>query len=102
MMCQCHIKVSGDQVEGNVMGGAHEVLVGKPDGNRPLERTRRRWEDDIEVDLKISLGRAWTGLIWLLTGHVARCCSDGNETWGSVQCGEFLHQTSNCAVQEGL
>jgi hypothetical protein len=29
----------------------HGVLVGKPEGKRPLERPRRRWEDDIKMDL---------------------------------------------------
>jgi hypothetical protein len=30
----------------------HGVLVGKPDGKRPLERPRRRWEDNIKMDLQ--------------------------------------------------
>jgi hypothetical protein len=29
----------------------HRVLVGKPEGKRPLGRPRRRWEDDIKMDL---------------------------------------------------
>ena len=28
------------------------VLVGKPDGKRPLGRPRRRWEDNIKMDLQ--------------------------------------------------
>jgi hypothetical protein len=28
------------------------VLVGKPERNRPLARLRRRWEDNIKIDLK--------------------------------------------------
>jgi len=28
--------------------GVHRVLVGKPEGKRPLERPRRRWEDNIK------------------------------------------------------
>jgi hypothetical protein len=28
------------------------VLVGKPEGKRPLGRPRRRWEDNIKVDLQ--------------------------------------------------
>jgi len=31
--------------------GLHRVLVGKPEGKRPLGRTRRRWEDNIKMDL---------------------------------------------------
>jgi hypothetical protein len=30
----------------------HRVLVGKPEGKRPLERSRHRWEDNIEMDLQ--------------------------------------------------
>ena len=30
----------------------HRVLVGKPEGKRPLVRPRRRWEDNIKMDLQ--------------------------------------------------
>ena len=30
----------------------HKVLVGKPEGKRPLGRARRRWEDNIKMDLE--------------------------------------------------
>ena len=32
--------------------GVHKVLVGKPEGKRPLGRPRRRWEDNIMMDLE--------------------------------------------------
>jgi hypothetical protein len=32
--------------------GVYRVLVGKPEGNRPLGRSRRRWEDNIKADLQ--------------------------------------------------
>ena len=32
--------------------GMHRVLVGKPEGKRPLGRPRRRWEDNIKMDLQ--------------------------------------------------
>jgi hypothetical protein len=32
--------------------GAYRVLVGKPDKMRPLDRPRRRWEDNIKMDFK--------------------------------------------------
>ena len=35
--------------EGRVV---HKVLVGKPEGKRPLGRPRRRWKDNIKVNLK--------------------------------------------------
>ncbi|KAJ4428556.1 hypothetical protein ANN_24600 [Periplaneta americana] len=31
---------------------ANRVLVGRPEGNRPLGRPRRRWEDNIKMDLR--------------------------------------------------
>ena len=30
----------------------HTVLVGKPEGKRPLGKSRRRWEDNIKMDLQ--------------------------------------------------
>jgi hypothetical protein len=47
--------------------GAYRVLMGKPEGRRPLERPRRRWEDNIKMDLG-EVGEAHTRLIWLRTG----------------------------------
>jgi hypothetical protein len=32
--------------------GVHRVLVGKPEGKRPLGIPRRRWEDNIKIDLQ--------------------------------------------------
>jgi hypothetical protein len=46
----------------------YKVLVGKPEGKRPLGRPRRRWEDGIRMNLgEIGLGR-WIGFDWLRTG----------------------------------
>jgi len=39
--------------------GVYRVLVGKPEGRRPLGRPRRRWEDNIRMDLR-EVG-VWTG-----------------------------------------
>ena len=39
----------------------HKVLVGKPEGKRPLGRPRRRWEDNIKMDLQ-EVGRDWMEL----------------------------------------
>jgi hypothetical protein len=36
---------------GEVRGGSN-ILVGKPEGRRPLGRPRRRWEDNIKMDLR--------------------------------------------------
>ena len=32
--------------------GMHKVLVGKPEGKRPLGRPRRRWDENIKIDLE--------------------------------------------------
>ena len=41
--------------------GTYKVLVGKPEGKRPLGRSRRRWVDNIRMDLQEVVGM-WTGL----------------------------------------
>jgi hypothetical protein len=38
---------------------AYRILVGKPEGKRPLGRPRRRWVDNIKMDLK------WDGVDWI-------------------------------------
>ena len=71
--------------------GVHKVLVGKPEGKRPLWRPRRRWEDNIKVDLQ-EVGRGLWGLDGVGSGYgqvagTFKCCS---ELSGSIKCGEFL------------
>jgi hypothetical protein len=42
--------------------GVYRVLVGKPEGKRPLGRPRHRWEDNINMDLQeVKCG----GLDWI-------------------------------------
>jgi hypothetical protein len=41
------------------------VLVGKPEGKRPLGRPTRRWEDNIKMDLQKVGGGGWS---WGLDG----------------------------------
>ena len=48
--------------------GVHRVLVGKPEGKRPLGRLRRRWEDNIKMDLQEVGGVVGTGWSWLRIG----------------------------------
>jgi hypothetical protein len=50
----------------------YRVLVGKPEGKRPLERLRRRRDDGIKMDLReIGWGRGvWGGFTWLRIGIV--------------------------------
>jgi hypothetical protein len=47
--------------------GMHRVLVGKPEGKRTLGRLRRRWEDNIKMDLQ-DVGGVRGDWSWLRTG----------------------------------
>jgi len=77
MVCTLH------PIEKNEMGGecntygekrgVYRVLVGKPEGKRPLGRPRCRWEDNIKMDLqKVNVG-VLTGSSWLRIGTGGGC-----------------------------
>ena len=71
--------------------GVFRVLVGKPEGMRPLGRPRRRWEDNIKMDLQeVGCG----GMDWIVLAQDRyrwrELCECGNEPLGSIICGEFL------------
>jgi hypothetical protein len=53
---------------GEVRGAYYTILVGRPEGRRPLGRPRRRWEDTMKMDLReIGFGDVdW--ILWLWTG----------------------------------
>jgi hypothetical protein len=64
----------------------YKVLVGKPEGRRPLGRPSLRWEDGIRIDLReIGLGGGGCGLDLTGTGQrpVVGCGDCGNEPSGS-------------------
>jgi hypothetical protein len=72
--------------------GVYRVSVRKPEGKRPLGRHRRRWENNIRMDLQQvgCRGVDWIGLYqdrdrW-------RALASGNEPLGSIKRGEFLEQ----------
>jgi hypothetical protein len=44
------------------------ILVGRPEGRRPVGSPRRRWEDNIKMDLQAVGWATWTGLSWLRIG----------------------------------
>jgi hypothetical protein len=48
--------------------GVHRVLVGKPEGKRPLGRSRRRWKDNIKMNVQEFGGVVGTGWSWLRIG----------------------------------
>ena len=59
---------------------AFKILTGKPTGKRPLERPRRRWEDNIRMDLE-EMG------IRLRIGIIRSPCECGIEPPGSISHG---------------
>jgi hypothetical protein len=48
------------------MRNACKILAGKPEGKRPLIRTKHRWEDNIRMDLR-EIG--WEGMDWMHLAH---------------------------------
>jgi hypothetical protein len=65
----------GDKIKENEMGGvcsahaetrnSYKICLVKPEGKRPLRRSRRRWEDNIKLLFgKNGLGE-WIGFSWL-------------------------------------
>jgi len=67
--------------------GLYRVLVGKPEGRRPLGRPRRRWVDNNRMDLQ-EVGCGY--MDWIEPAQDTDACECGNEPSGSVKCGEFL------------
>jgi hypothetical protein len=61
--------------------GEFMVMVGRPEGKRPLGKQGRRWEDIIKLDIQAAI---------LGGGRVTGCFECGNEPSGSLKCGEFL------------
>jgi len=49
--------------------GVYRVLVGRPEGKRPLERPRRWWVDNIKLDLR-EIGIDWANWIQLVQDRV--------------------------------
>jgi hypothetical protein len=79
-----HVAHMGD------MRNAHNILVEKTEGKRPLGRPRRRWEDNITVDLWET---GWKNVDWI---HLAEDRDqwlnlvNTNEPFGSIKGEKFL------------
>ena len=56
--------------------GTYRVLVGKPEGKRPLGRCRNRWEDNIKMDLQ---EMEWEGMDW-------NDLAENRDMWRAVVC----------------
>jgi hypothetical protein len=56
----------------------YRLLVGKPEGRRPLIRPRDRWEDGIRMNLREIGWGVWSGFTLLRIGSVPGCgeCTD--------------------------
>jgi hypothetical protein len=53
----------------------YRILVGKPEGKRPLGRPRRRWEDGIRMDLRET---GWGSVEWI------QLAEDSDRWWALV------------------
>jgi hypothetical protein len=63
---------------------AYRIFVGKPKGKRPLGRPKRRWVNNIKIDLgEIE----WDGMDWIYLAQdraqLGGSCEHGNERLGS-------------------
>ena len=72
--------------------GVNRVLVRKPEGKRPLGRPRRRWEDNIKMDLQEVGGGCedWMELAQDKDRWRAGTCEYGDEPSGTKNAGNFL------------
>jgi len=58
--------MDGESSTHGEMRNVYKILVGKPEGKRPLGRPRGRWEDNTGTDP----GQIWLeGADWMLLGH---------------------------------
>ena len=70
--------------------GVYRVLVGKPEGERPLGRPRHSWEDNTKMDLQEVGGGHMDWIELAQDRDRAGTCKCGNESSGSIKCREFL------------
>jgi hypothetical protein len=72
---------------------AHRLLVGTPEGKRPLGRRRRRWVDNIRMDLG-EIG--WGSVDWICLSH------DGDKWRALMNAFRFQKMLRNCQVASQL
>jgi hypothetical protein len=77
----------------------YRLLVGKPEGERPVERPRRRWIDNIKIDF-LEIGSGVLDGIGLAQGRYSSC-ECGNEPSGSIKWWELPSGCTNCGLSSG-
>jgi hypothetical protein len=60
------MRMAGHVARMGAKSNAYRILVGKPEGKRPLGRPRHRWVDNIKMDLR-EIG--WDGMDWIDLAH---------------------------------
>jgi hypothetical protein len=70
------------------------ILVGKPEGKRPLGRSRRWLVDNIKIYLR---KKGWDGMDWIDLAQEGSC-ENGNEPSGSIKCWEVLEWLHNWLI----
>jgi hypothetical protein len=58
-MIESRMRWAGHVARIRAKGNAYRILVGKPEEERPLGRPRRRWEDNIKMNLRET---GWDGI----------------------------------------
>jgi hypothetical protein len=80
---------------------ACRILVGKPDGKRPLGRPRRRCVGNIKIDLRET---GWNGMDWIDLAQDRdqwrTLCEHGDEPSGFLKCWEVLEYLHNWQLLE--
>jgi hypothetical protein len=76
-----------------------KLLVGKPEGKRPLGRPRHRWIDNIKMDL-LEMGVSVVDWIGLAQDRYSSC-KLSNEPSGSIKCWELPSGCTSCGLSSG-
>jgi hypothetical protein len=71
---------------------AYRLLVGKPEGRRPLGKPRRKWVDNIRMDL---FELVWGDVDWIGLAQVESSCEFCIEPSGSIECWETIQCPNN-------
>jgi hypothetical protein len=75
------------------MGNAYKIFARKSEIKRPVGRPRRRWEDDINTNLKQNVCGPTNGAGY---GPVTASCEHGNQPSGSIRGEKFLQHSMKC------